>query len=464
MRALIFVFFISLTHFSAYSQKQANTWYFGDDGAGLDFNTDCTPKVLSNGRINGFEGCATMSNKSTGQLLFYTNSEWIWNANHDTMANSNLVTNGNTITQVLIIPKPGSSALYYIITAEVQGTGLHGYRFHLIDMTLNAGLGGIVFKDSSLYTGPVTEKITAIKHANGNDIWIVGHQYNSNKFLSFLVSASGINTTPAISSIGKIHTDPSTADAIGELKAAPDGTHIACVTNNTPNIELFNFNNTTGQLSNLIILPELGGYDGLGNSSNLYGLSFSANNKMLYVSQLLSAGTNINGKIIQYNISSNTKSIFSLKLGPDKKIYAAHNVSETFLGVINNPDSSGITCNYNDSAIDLNGKHSSWGLNNLMEYTDNCGEISSHINATEITIHKAKVFPNPAYKNFKIQFEQAKGETYNLFIYNSTGQLKIAKSNYLAEEIERDNLISGLYLFRIYSKGKAVVSGNFILE
>ena len=115
-----YLMFITLLPLICHGQKQANIWYFGNDGAGLDFNSGCIPTVLTNGQINGFEGCATISDKSTGQLLFSTNSEWIWNRNQDTIPNSHLIPNGNTITQVMIIQKPGFDSLYYIITSEVQ--------------------------------------------------------------------------------------------------------------------------------------------------------------------------------------------------------------------------------------------------------------------------------------------------------------------------------------------------------
>ena len=48
----------------------------------------------------------------------------------------------------------------------------------------------MAFKDSILYPSPVTEKLAAIRHSNGIDIWIIGHEYNSNKYLSFLVTAA----------------------------------------------------------------------------------------------------------------------------------------------------------------------------------------------------------------------------------------------------------------------------------
>ena len=397
-RAFTFLNLVISLQLSA--QKQANTWYFGN-GAGLDFNNGCVPSVLTDGMINGFEGCATISDKVTGQLLFYTNSENIWNRNHQFMPNGNLVQSGNTITQVLIIEKPGSDSLYYILTSEIQSYSGHGLKFHEVDMSLNSGFGGITYKDSLLYQSPVTEKITAVRHANGTDIWIIAHEYGSQNFLAFQVSSSGINLTPVISALGKIHADAMTFDAIGEMKASPDGSRLAVVTLHQPDIELVDFDNSTGIVSNLIRLPETGGYDTIGNSSGFYGLSFSAGSSMLYASKLNMSGLGSPGLIIQYDVSSNdsatinnsrvdvftttSTNLYSMKLAPNRKIYVGHNQAN-YIGVINFPDSAGTACNYIDNGVYLGGKTSSWGLNNLMEYGNYCIAVTSGFSSSDTMV------------------------------------------------------------------------------
>ena len=464
-----------ITYFNSFGQKQANIWYFGN-GAGLDFNQTCDPIVLTDGGINGFEGCATISDKLTGQLLFSTNSEWVWNRNQVIIPNSNLVANGNTITQVMIIPKPTFDSIYYIITSEVQSYSGQGYQFHSIDMTLNGGLGGIAFKDSLLYLSPVTEKITAISHANGTDIWIVGHQYNSNKFLSFLVTSSGINTTPVISQIGKINSDYSTSDAIGELKASPDGSKLASVTLRHPNIELFDFNNSTGQISNLISITENGGYDTISGCSGLYGLSFSPNNSLLYVSQWYAPSLGVS-KIIQYNIASNdsttinssrinvftsNESYYSLKLAPNGKIYVARNVNQNYIGVINCPDSVGLNCNYVNSGVYLGGKQSGWGLNNLMEYGIYCKPITTSINENEIS--KIKIYPNPFSTQTTLQTDNFLKDA-TLTVDNCFGQAVKQIKNIAGQTVvlSRDNLPRGMYFLRLTENNKTLTVDKLVI-
>lgn len=473
----IILFLGLLGSFPLVAQHQADTWYFGADGAGLRFS-ECQVTVLNNGKFEGYEGVATMSDKNTGELLFYTNSEWVMNKVHDTIPNSNLITNGNTITQVLILEKPGSSSIYYIITSEVQGFSGQHLRFHAIDMTMNGGMGGVLFKDSMLYNSPSTEKITAIKHSNGTDYWILAHEYNTNQYLSFRVSAAGINTNPVISAIGKVHGDPSYASAVGELKASPNGQKIASVTLALPNIELFDFNKTTGVLSNLITIPAIAGYDGLNNPiSNLYGLSFSKNSNMLYATQWLSSDSL--SKIIQLNVSSNDstqisnskktifstseKNLYSLKLAPNEKIYVAQNSTKNFLGCIQFPDSVGMSCAYVDSAISLGASHSGWGLNNLMEYNEYCTTQPNQISDIS-TEAEFKLSPNPCGDLLELSITGNGSTEFQLQIASFTGQ-RLLPSMWLVSgknKIDVHAIPSGLYVYRILDGNNQVIrQGKF---
>jgi len=464
---------------NCFGQNQANLWYFGN-GVGLDFKNGCTPTVLTDGKIDGFEGCATISDKVSGQLLFYTNSDTVWNRNHIAMPNGQLVRNGRTITQVMILEQPASDSIFYIVTAEVQGFSGEGLRLHGVNMNLNGGLGGLIFKDSVLYSSAVTEKITAVRHANGTDIWLIAHEYNSNNFLSFLISSSGINPIPIISPIGKIHFDASSFDAIGEMKASPSGSKLSVVTGRQPNIELFDFNNLTGQLSNPIVLLENGGYDLIGNPSGLYGLSFSANSSMLYASKWNLPSLGSPGQVMQFNITSNdsalinnsrvnvftstSKSLYSLKLAPNRKIYVGQNVNG-YIGVIDAPDNAGLSCNYIDNGLYLNGKQSSWGLNNLMEYGDYCNEPTGQAEIWKEDLN-IKIYPNPADNQINLEFDNINKENFSLTIYDSRGQLVRKMTNISTDKltIDRQNLKSGLYFIQLLSERQTVMTGKFIFE
>src|SRR5688572_25307914 len=88
-------------------QKYGHVWHFGLK-AGIDFN-HCPPKPILNGRNAGGEGCASVCD-ANGQLLFYTNSDTVWNSQHIPMGS--LVNSFGTLSQVLIVRQPQSQTIY----------------------------------------------------------------------------------------------------------------------------------------------------------------------------------------------------------------------------------------------------------------------------------------------------------------------------------------------------------------
>jgi len=469
----------------SYNQKQSNVWYFGT-GVGLDFNnSNCAPTLLTDGAMHGYEGCTTIADEVSGELLFYTNSDMVWNRDHQPMISNSLVPGGSTITQSVIVKKPSSDSLYYIITSEIQGVSGGGLRFHCVNMQMNNGLGGLAYRDSVLCSQHVTEKLVAVRRANGSDIWVIGHEYGSNRFLAFLLTPSGFDTIPVISAIGKTYSGNGgfTIDCLGEMKASPDGTKLAVVTYRQPNIELFTFNGMTGQVSDLITLPEMGAYNGSENSSSgLYGLSFSPDNTKLYASSFAEPPNNLMGKIIQYTISSGNAStiigsrvdIFnsaiiscaSMKIAPDGKIYVAHDFNSSggnYIGVINHPNLTGIACEYIDTSINLHDDLCSWGLNNLMEY----GEYCSVLETNEIENPGALfIYPNPANEKFYIDCYDVTGSEMELIIYDASGRAirKILTHADSQLHIEREELGDGLYFVQLFQSQQLRACARLILE
>src|SRR6185295_6032512 len=86
-----------------------------------------------------------------------------------------------------------------------------GLSWSEVDMSQNGGLGDVVAATrNTLLWGPplhtkVTEKLTAARHANGTDYWIVVHEWGSNHFLSFAVTCGGISSIPVVSAVGAVH-------------------------------------------------------------------------------------------------------------------------------------------------------------------------------------------------------------------------------------------------------------------
>ena len=375
------IFFITGFVITA-SAQEGNIWYFGQ-GAGLDFNVN-PPQPLTNGVLNTNEGCATICNKN-GALLFYTDGVTVYNKNHQAMPNgTGLLGNSSSTQSAIIIPNPGDTNLYYIFTADCsENLFVNGYNFSVVDMRLNGGSGNVTAqKNIGLYS-PSSERLTAVKAANGIDYWVITKGFNNNRFTVYKIDCNGINLTPVISDVGVVHTDNQAQfSGAGAIKVSPDGKKV-CVAITWPNAmaQLFDFDNITGKLSNPI---DITGYSP--GYCFIYGVEFSPNSKLLYISTALQRSFN------QYDISSgnaatinaskytiNTAPDYShaLQLSPDKRIFLATQSSK--VSTIENPDVYGPGCNFLRGSIDLAGRSYVAGF---PAYIASFFDVTNHIDFT----------------------------------------------------------------------------------
>ncbi|PRP66326.1 T9SS type B sorting domain-containing protein [Nonlabens agnitus] len=360
MKKIIAVLILCISSQILVAQGEANIWYFGDK-AGLDFNSG-VPVPLNNSQMTTQEGSASIADRS-GRLQFYTDGVKVWARDHSIMPNGRGLKGSFSSTQsAMIVPVPGSSTDYVIFVVDSQAD-FKGLNYSTVDMTLNGGLGDVVEKNVQL-VAPTLEKVTAIKHANGRDIWVITHERESDAFYAYLVTDTGVNATPVVTNIGPVIASDFVSDNIGYMKSSPDGTRIAMIhARNRDSFHLVDFDASTGVVSNFMNIP-----DSRGN----YGVEFSQNSQVLYTTDINSTG---NG-IIQYDITKSTPFEISLtikrladpvpgsgwgalQLATDGKIYATRVPNDTIndqiktLSVINNPDVLGSGANFELDAIDL---------------------------------------------------------------------------------------------------------------
>lgn len=168
----------------AQAQGVSNIWYFGDN-AGLDFSTN-PPTALTNGMLSTYEGCATIADVS-GNLLFYTDGETVYDQNHNIMTNgAGLLGNWSSTQSAIIVKKPGFNTSYYIFTVD-KISGSNGGLYYS-EVVFNAAnpFGYITANKNLPIFSPTCEKICAIQHQNGIDIWIVIKENNSSNYHSFI--------------------------------------------------------------------------------------------------------------------------------------------------------------------------------------------------------------------------------------------------------------------------------------
>ncbi len=444
------------------AQKEANIWYFGEN-AGLNFSTG-TPIPLLNSAMNKDEGCSSISD-SSGNLLFYTDGMRVWNKNHQQMPNGSGLEGHESSTQsALIVKKPGAAAMYHIFTTDAFFYA-NGLRYSVVDMSLLGGLGNVTTKNTLLHT-PSTEKLTAVKHANGHDIWVIGHGCNSNVFHAYLVTSSGVSA-PVNSNAGAVHTGGGslgTQNAIGCMKVSPNGAKLALAVFSMSLVELFDFNTATGIVSSTVSFPQV--------YSNVYGIEFSPDNSRLYFTSDttvyqadLSAGsaaaivnsTQAVGNINWGPMGPGTNYLGAMQLGPDGRIYGTSFFSE-YLFVIQNPNAPGIECGFTEQGVWLGGRHCYGGLP---------GFVQSYFSSVPQTIEVASansarplIYPNPSIGSVTVK---CKTNTGRVQVVNAMGILVFEANGDLGNPIVLEKLPAGCYALITEAEGRKVVSRFMVL-
>ena len=342
------------------AQKEAAIWYFGQN-AGVDFNSG-TPVALTDGALNTWEGCSTISD-SNGSLLFYSDGITIWNRNHLPMPNgTGLLGDPSTTQSGIIIPHPGDPDLYYVFSLDDAGEE-NGLRYSIVDMGLDGGLGDVTSQKNVLLRTPISERITAVLHTDGNSIWVIARAYPETEFLSYLIDNTGINTTPVVSYFPP--TGSGNYHYLGYLKASPDGTTLAVAYAAGGRVELHHFDANTGVVSDFASLQ--GFFDTTYDPEQVYGVEFSASGQVLYVSTrngvyqfdvsvFDSMAMRASGLLLsqEYLAPSFPFTTFpgALQMGIDGKIYCPLG-GRNFLMVINDPDVLGPGCNFVENGVSL---------------------------------------------------------------------------------------------------------------
>ncbi|MBC7555167.1 MAG: hypothetical protein H7257_14455, partial [Taibaiella sp.] len=382
MRKLYFLLALFFTSFfevsGQYNTPQNTIWAFGT-AAGLDFTSGSPSPIRT--AISTSEGCASVSDAS-GALLFYTDGRRVWDRTNAVMpAGSAIVSFGtSSSTQgALICPVIGTTSQYYIFSLEdyLGSTGYCHLVYCIVDMSMRTGLGDVVASSvGTTMTNLLGEKMTAIPGDNC-DLWVMVHRRDSTKFLAYNVSASGVSTTPVVSTVGT--RTGTNSYIVGVIKSSNDRTKIVSqqyTVGSGSGTELYDFNPGTGVVSNCRLLD---------SSTSQYGADFSPDNTKLY--------TQGSGQLYQYDITAGggtaaairaTKTSIGscytwtdMRLAPDGKIYMLGSTTSR-LNCIATPNVAGTGCGYTTSAVTLlSGTSGVFGMTNMF-VTVSGGDTTTH--------------------------------------------------------------------------------------
>ncbi len=491
-----------------YSQGRNNLWLLGYQSgqigpttslrANVDFSTGnaVVSPVTRKMKLSETQGNISDVN---GNLLMSSNGIWVANATGDTMMNggglnpnqftldwaNTSISSLNVPKGNIILPMPGDSNKYILfhMTGNYNSNpnlvlcGLALY-YTIVDISLDNGFGEVISKNQIAFNDTLTWGITACKHANGRDWWLVGIRDNSNTLITVLLTPYGVSTPYYHSFANKISdmgnacqpTFSPNGNKFAFTTAIPSGNGYALKTN------LFDFDRCSGAFSNhrIINTPD---------STFAIGTAFAANSKYLYTcarnhifqintdTTILKADT-----IATYDgfVSVQPSNFYTMFLAPDKKIYVTSIGSVVDHHVINYPDSAGLACDVQQHSLHIPclnfgsvPNHPNYFLG--ADTSTICDSLTSGLNA-ELRMQNAelKVSPNPARSIITINASHVKGLKASFSIFNSVGELigKRAASvygGYVTQDVYIQELQSGIYIVRLETE-KEVFTGKFVKQ
>ncbi len=477
-------FLIVLSHWlPSFATAQGNydaNWLISDSNSGgpikLDFNS--TPPGVQLIQVSDLEfagASMSMSDSLSGQLLFYSNGCKVRNQKHMVMFNGDSISpgyiqqylceSGSTMQQSMVsIKKPGQNSQYYLFNLDLRSTyggssvnPVHVY-YHLIDMSLDGGLGAVTEKLKVAVSDTLARgKLQAVKHSNGVDWWLIVPRARSNCYYIWKVDVGGVHPASKICE-GSIWTHNDDGQAV----FTPDGKKYIRF-NAYNGIKIFDFDAENGVLSNEISI-DLPNYA----EHKYYGTAVSSNSRFLYCSA--------NDSLYQFDLEaaeigqSKTlvaewngtlqpfPTLFSyMSLAPDSKIYIVPPGSSRSLHVINNPDCKGLSCDVKQNAIDFGIAFNYWTIPSFPHYRNQpkvCDTTSAAKPEDSIVIGAEfiQVHPNPTTGKISISIgDTLFDETIlSVCLFNLTGGLLYcSNSGDKLHHLDIDAYPNGLYFVRV---------------
>ena len=339
------LFLFSATNTFAQGLEDSN-WFFGNSREAIRFNkSNNEPSLLSNQATPfGTGGSAVATDPLTGDLLFYTDGERVYDASHRLMENGSGLGAKTDFNQAVVIsPVPGQPNQYYIFSNNSPTGGfVPNVQASIVDMTLpgNAGpdeppLGAVTQKNLDTNVLSETEAMTVLRGSNPDEYILVVQDdsaiksYKIENILPFLGSTNSVDEYQIVA---------------GNFVPNLTNNTIAVIPSNEANIKIYEFNPSTGGLTVLDTIQNSGKSGEL-----IYDAAWSPDGETLYFSRSSTANTTT-GQIYQYHegleapqpiLTTPVYRSYGLNIGPDEKLYHLYleeNNSVFKLGRINNPD------------------------------------------------------------------------------------------------------------------------------
>jgi hypothetical protein len=408
---LLFICFICFPTLPATAQLEANNWYWGP-GRAVQF-LPTLREIKSDSFHRNTEGCVSISDRTSGKILLYSdyintggdNAVNLRNSKYDIFTSPPLRGNGSCSQGLIAVPDPADCYRYYLFSLDVKNdydpkNEKTKLTYSLIDM--RDGLGQVISRNNLVLEDYFSEGMTGTIQSNGRDFWVVVYRYNFPTFIAIPVTKDGINVANAVySPAGLPKTNILTAPAM--LKLSPDGKKLLSQVN-TVGLGLSDFDNITGIATNYSFLPPAGSFTFSPDNSKLYYIGTGPDRQKGRLFQIdLSTPSLLpipidTIQVTWYNFTH------SLQIAPDGKIYFISSPGNgnsliRNLSCIEEPNKKGDACKLNIAKLrlkDSQGNESAYlKLPNYMDYIFNTdGVLGAEQMAARCSPPRALVLPD----------------------------------------------------------------------
>lgn len=334
-----------------------HNWLFGNSDYGIIFNkSDDQPNQTDTQATPfGTGGSAVASDRVTGDLLFYSDGNRVYDASHALMSGW-VALSGNTAgnQSVAISPRPANPDQYYIFTNTANYPAAGQVFYSTVNMALDGNatppqppLGAITNTNQPAIPGTVNPGMLVFE--TGND-----------PYLYFLLVQNAVTGDYELYSIGpagqtliKILDNP-TGLVAANFSYHPQSGQIAVSPNNPgANIQILQFDLAVDTLGFVREIPNSGNFDTAGQA--IYDVEFSPSGNYIFISRHGDAAQE--GALYRYDLNDSLASLdlvnpaplyrsYGLQIGPDGRIYHLYQLTNggpILVGRIANPDASDVS-------------------------------------------------------------------------------------------------------------------------
>lgn len=461
-----------------------NVWVFGKGTPGgsiMDFSGDSVSVLGINSEMYHVSTNASICD-SLGDLLFYSNGTYVADSEHQQVENSLLdfgelsgsFPYGNSISQgILVLPVPDIPNQYYLFYKARLGNFEPDWltRFQYAVLILGEdGTVEIVEKDKLVAEIAYSEwgKLTACRHANGRDWWILVKHAKTNKYYNYLLTPSGLED------MGFQEVGMSSPYGHGQAVFSPNGERFATMSyagDELALLEVYDFDRCSGELSN-----QVQHHYKVKDSTLVGGVAFSSDSRFLYLPAMyflyqfdMEAADFVSTKelIAVFDGFENPAPNFfyMAQLAPDGKIYINSPNGTEWMHVINNPNMQGAACNFVQRGLELaainNFSLPNYPYFNLGKLEGSPCDTIGVISTVETQrLNSLKVYPNPTSSHLTI--EAPNKSTFSLI--DTMGKIHLSESLLSGKnDIQINGLSPGIYFYEVKDGEMLMDSGRLII-